>query len=379
MELISLIVPVFNLENYLNKCIGSIISQTYKKLEIIIVDDGSTDQSGQICDSWAERDRRIRVIHDNNRGLVVARKRGLAIAHGKYIGFVDADDYIEQDFVGAMFERIVETQSDFVDCGIMIGSKPVNIHQRESINLEQDRKHYVDLFCQQRSNSLWMAHSLCSKLFRHNVIRKGYMEVPDDASCAEDSTCTLACLMFCKRIAFVDRALYHMTERSGSISRSGIKSRIYNCARTYIEYDHILKKTFPDLCEKTESTCFEEMLSVIKSFDDKGRLQQFVPSRINELQGKRIVLYGAGRVGVDYYTELSRIKDIHIITWIDKNNSRYDYRFSEVQPIDVIEYLEFDVILIAVADKRLFEEIKKELVYNRVDAEKVLWISPRYL
>ena len=95
-ELISIIVPVYKVEKYIDRCVESIINQTYKNIEIILVDDGSPDNCPKICDEWAKKDKRIRVIHKENRGVSSARNVGIDVAKGKYIGFVDSDDYIEK-------------------------------------------------------------------------------------------------------------------------------------------------------------------------------------------------------------------------------------------------------------------------------------------
>ncbi len=116
-DLISIIVPVYNVEKYLRKCIDSIVNQTYKNLEIILVDDGSTDDSGKICDEFAEKDGRIKVIHKENGGLSSARNAGLEIAAGKYLGFVDSDDYIAQDMYESMYAAINEFDADIACCG----------------------------------------------------------------------------------------------------------------------------------------------------------------------------------------------------------------------------------------------------------------------
>lgn len=97
MPKISIIVPVYNVEKYLRKCIDSILNQTFKDFELILIDDGSTDESGKICDEYNLKDNRIKVIHKENGGLSSARNAGLDIAQGEYIGFVDSDDWIESD------------------------------------------------------------------------------------------------------------------------------------------------------------------------------------------------------------------------------------------------------------------------------------------
>ena len=103
---ISVIIPVYNVCNYLDRCIQSVLTQTYKDLEIILVDDGSTDESGKLCDIYKERDERIIVIHQKNQGVSCARNAGINIASGEYIGFVDADDYIEKNMYEELSSKI---------------------------------------------------------------------------------------------------------------------------------------------------------------------------------------------------------------------------------------------------------------------------------
>lgn len=116
-ELISVIIPVYNIEKYIEKCIRSIVNQTYRNLEIILVDDGSTDKSGWICDEYAKTDVRIRVIHKENEGLSDARNSGLNICKGKYIGFVDGDDWIANDMYEFLYQTLTEYNADVVVCG----------------------------------------------------------------------------------------------------------------------------------------------------------------------------------------------------------------------------------------------------------------------
>ena len=109
-ELISVIVPVYKVEKYIHKCVDSIINQTYKNLEIILVDDGSPDECGKICDEYAEKDNRIIVIHQKNSGQCVARNMGLKKMSGEYVAFVDSDDYLEKDYLQKMREGIQDKQ-----------------------------------------------------------------------------------------------------------------------------------------------------------------------------------------------------------------------------------------------------------------------------
>ena len=120
MEKISIIVPVYNVEKYLKKCIDSIINQTYKNIEIILVDDGSKDSSGRICDEYIEKDKRIVTIHKKNGGLSDARNEGIKKATGKYLSFIDSDDYIEENMIGNLYKSIIENDSDISTCAKII-------------------------------------------------------------------------------------------------------------------------------------------------------------------------------------------------------------------------------------------------------------------
>ena len=116
---LSVIVPVYNVEKYLDRCIRSIAGQTYTNLEIILVDDGSTDHCGEICDEWSRKDTRIQVFYKKNGGLVSARKAGLKTASGQYIAYVDSDDWIEENMYERMMELMLCNHSDIVTSGLI--------------------------------------------------------------------------------------------------------------------------------------------------------------------------------------------------------------------------------------------------------------------
>ena len=116
--LVSVIVPVFNVEKFLEKCVSSITNQTYKNLEILLVDDGSTDNSGTICDNFSKNDNRLKVFHKKNGGLSDARNYGIERATGSYIMFIDSDDWIENDTIELLLDKTIEEKSDIVVFGI---------------------------------------------------------------------------------------------------------------------------------------------------------------------------------------------------------------------------------------------------------------------
>ena len=125
-KLVSIIIPVYNVEKYLERCLESIIHQTYRHLEIILIDDGSSDNSGKICDEYANKDERIKAIHQKNGGASAARNTGVAAATGDYIAFIDADDYITEDYIDYLYNLIIENNADISSCGYeQVSGQPV--------------------------------------------------------------------------------------------------------------------------------------------------------------------------------------------------------------------------------------------------------------
>lgn len=153
-ERISVIVAVYNVEKYLSKCIESILNQTYKNLEIILIDDGSSDKSGDICDSYAKQDSRIKVIHRENKGIAYTRNEGLDTAKGDYITFVDSDDYIHPQMYELMMRKLREQNADVVACDYLelpenenpsICKLDMNSIHTNTIETMQEKKKYIYL------------------------------------------------------------------------------------------------------------------------------------------------------------------------------------------------------------------------------------------
>ena len=166
--LISVIVPVYNVEQYLRKCLDSVISQTYTNLEIILVDDGSTDLGGKICDDYASKDDRITVIHKVNGGLGFARNTGLEMCHGEYIMFVDSDDWLSVDAVRVLYDKLIFDASD-----IAVG-KHVEIYESGSISeiwwkINEDTLLSKNDVFTQMSPDLLLPVAAWGKLFKRSI------------------------------------------------------------------------------------------------------------------------------------------------------------------------------------------------------------------
>ena len=143
---ISIIIPIYKVEDYISKCIKSVIAQSYHNLEIILIDDGSPDRCGDICDDYAERDSRIRVIHRQNGGISAARNSGLEVATGEYVLFVDSDDYIHPDMVERMHDVALNKQADVVVCDY------VKVNEDEEIEIPEESRQVIDITEDNRLN-----------------------------------------------------------------------------------------------------------------------------------------------------------------------------------------------------------------------------------
>lgn len=224
-DLISIIVPVYNVEAYLERCMASIQGQTYKNLEIILVDDGSTDRSGQMCDAYAQEDVRVKVVHKPNGGLSDARNAGLAVATGAYIGYVDSDDWIEWDMYERMHRACVETGSQLAACRYFSersgaadaenGSGAVVALSREELLKIYIRGHEQYVIY----NSVW------SKLFQRALVKD--MQFPKGRN-SEDILYTTKAFCRLSRAVYLDTSLYHyVIDREGSIMNAAGGERMF--------------------------------------------------------------------------------------------------------------------------------------------------------
>ena len=212
-KLISVIVPVYNVEEYVEKCVLSIINQTYKNLEIILVDDGSTDNSGKICDEIAIKDNRIKVIHKKNGGLSDARNVGIDIAKGDYLGFVDSDDYIDPDMYSILLNNMNLTFSDISTCGrVIVNNESYKIEYTDNITKCLTNNEAIkDLFVENN----FVYHAAWDKLYKRELFDKIRFPV---GRLFEDAAIMYRIFELAKKIVSTKKQLYYYVQRQGSIS-----------------------------------------------------------------------------------------------------------------------------------------------------------------
>ena len=210
-KLLTVIVPVFRVENYIRKCLDSIINQTYKNLEIILIDDGSDDKSGVICDEYADKDKRIIVIHKENQGVSSARNKGLDIAKGEYITFVDPDDWIEMDLYENMIKNFNSLNADMSICGIENEYKNISLVEfNKKCVLELDNENAVRCLL----NNKYFYGGVTNKVFRKNIISGTRFN--SDIYIGEDLLFTLEVMIRCNLIVFSAEPGYHYLQRKAS-------------------------------------------------------------------------------------------------------------------------------------------------------------------
>lgn len=378
--LVSVIVPVYNIEDYIEACIKSIQDQTYQNLQIILVDDGSTDESGAICDAYASTDDRIEVIHQKNGGLVAARKRGLATAEGTYIGFVDGDDYIESEMYMALVREIEVSRTDFVHCGYWKGDtqKIVSPAGVVDVSFEKERFFAEAVLGPDK----YIRPSIWSKLFQAQLIKKCYRQVPDSASFGEDVLTLFLAVLESRKVAFLDNAYYHYRIREGSLAH---KNQIRDLKHVFHLHEN--------LCEILRS--YERYETCVDMIDEFlwGNLLWYMsrasrhPFQIAmcgfadpaRLMGKKIVLYGAGVIGRDYYAQISRYDDCEIAAWVDAQPRRYQYPHVTLYGPEILHKISFDLLIIAVREEKLARDIRSQLIQSGVKESKICWEKPQEL
>lgn len=246
---ISIIVPVYKVEKYLNKCIDSILNQSYKNIEVILVDDGSPDNCGKICDEYLLKDNRIRVIHKENGGLSSARNAGLDIATGDYIGFVDSDDWIEPKMYETLIENVIKYNAQISVGGVVDlleeGNKYTSIKSTFDGNIKIQCLNKEDAMKKFFLGS-WSAWDKIYKREVHEKIRFPEGEINEDEAIA------MQILDNCEKIVYTNEVFYNYIKRSDSITTSEFSEKkldwYKNCKRN-LEF---IKENYSSLNEYAE-------------------------------------------------------------------------------------------------------------------------------
>lgn len=385
-DLISIIIPVYNVKPYINQCLDSVLSQTYHNIQVIIVDDGSDDGSAEICDWYAQKDARVEVIHTLNGGSVIARKRGISRAQGKYIGFVDADDYVDADMYAALVNALREYDADFVHSGYIEirGSTLINFSSFPNkvflFKEEEDRVSFLKKFLLDIRGGTSLSYSIWSKLFKHELIEKCYGDLNDKQQLGEDGLCFLRCIMESSTVYLMPQSFYYYRNRQNSLSHGDnyifAQKQVMLCGEflnTFRQYG-IEKKMKQDIYNFMQSL----VLPCLKISDDLNNkiINQFYLPDIAFLLGKKVIIYGAGNVGTDLYCQINTIRNVDIVCLVDKSAANDVFKGRKIiRPYEIVN-MQYDIILLAVLDKEVVQDICCELRDIGVDENRIIWKKP---
>lgn len=382
--LVSVVVPVYNVKDYLPKCIESIQNQTHKNLEIIIVDDGSTDGGSLICDEYAEKDERIIVIHKPNGGITSARKVGVARASGSYIGFVDSDDWIEPEMYEEMLQKAVESEAQIVLTDMYRHKFTGELTVWSGADLSEgtyDMEKEGEMIAQhllsgQSAEKRGINGGVHIKFFEAGILKR-YVEQLEDSlrGCSEDRIIVYAVILNAKKICVRHKAYYHGVDRQSSITHSQNERFLeqlqfyYTHLKTIFSQspykDILLKQLYSDIVRQVNNEVYQISGSML--------IPNFCFPDIASIRNKKVVLYGAGKVGHSYYKQLVANEICEIVLWVDKALAG---KKNIVEPEKIMD-IKYDAIIIAIADKMLAEKVSQDLMNMGVLAEKIIWKQPQ--
>ena len=289
--LISVIIPVYKVETYLEKCIVSIVEQTYKALEIILVDDGSPDRCGLICDEWGKKDNRIKIIHKKNGGLSEARNYGLDIAQGTYVVFIDSDDLVAPTMIERLFAESQKHEADIVECNYSCFT--------DVLPEKENREPTTSTVCTSEKalslllNESVFKYTVWNKLYRREIFDTLRFEV---GKLHEDVFFTYQAFGKSKCINKIDDCLYYYRQRSGSIMGSSFSIRNLDSMEARKRQYYYMKENYPGLTDKAQSQAMGNCLY----FGQKAVL--CLDSEVRE-QALQIIL--------DVYEEIYNSQPIH--------------------------------------------------------------------
>lgn len=382
-SLISVIIPVYNVERYVEECLKSVLNQTYRNLEIIIIDDGSTDASAEICKRYALKDKRIIFLQQENQGVASARKNAFLHSTGEYVGFVDADDWIDSDLFEKMLQEIKDY--DLITTGIFCeySERVVEMDRLETgvYDTVEKMNYLIDnMICYKGKNIRGIIRSCYAKLFKQDILKRIFENVNTNIFMGEDGEVLYRYILQCNKVMVSDICGYHYRIRGKSAVRSINKKYLLNIHELYSTLEPIF----------SEHTCAEGLLHQLEiwitvmikdatlflGFLDENFCIRFYFPLMKMIAGKKVVVWGAGRVGKSYVSLFRKTNICDIKLWVDKKPELYAGQLTKVEPVERIFDVEYDYIVIAVKKEKAAKDIEDELISMGIEEDKILWGEP---
>lgn len=382
--LVSVIVPIYRIEDYLPKCIDSLLNQSFSNFELILVDDGSPDNCPEICDAYAQKDSRIKVIHKKNGGLLSARKAGLENATGKYVANVDGDDWVDKYYLDILYKLAEANGADLVVTGHfrefdgkIETIKPKFTGVFDELEIQSSilpKVIYNGRFCEHEiSTYVW------NKLFKRKLLEEILFDVPNEIVMGEDAAITYGYLSIAKKITISNIPLYYYRQRHDSIVKS-IENPQMEYFRLGLLMNFLKLKLGPVLNNENIDRQLRNYLYsqiLVRSggiiYDDSNKVV-FNPF-IGLSKNSKVVVYSSGSFGQHILSTNSKIEFCEIVGWIDLDYHELSVDGIFVEPISSFDNTEFDCLIIATIDPSAHEAIMQELKFMGINTEMIVKIN----
>ncbi|MEM7487127.1 MAG: glycosyltransferase family 2 protein [Bacteroidota bacterium] len=381
---ISVLVPIYGIEKYLAQCIESLLNQSFSNFELILVDDGSPDNCPEICDEYAAKDSRIVVVHKANGGLLSARKAGLEVAKGKYVAFVDGDDWVDKYYLDVLYKLAKACASDLVVTGHfrefngkIETIKPKSAGTYNAYEIESSilpKAIYTGDFCEHGiSTYVW------NKLFKKELLDQILYDVPNDIIMGEDAAITYAYLAISKRLTVSRIPLYYYRQRHDSIVKSieNPKTEYYRLGllMNFLNSKLSRKLDYENLNKQIKFYLYSQILvrsgGLIQ--DESGEI--FFNPFLNTSKGSKIVVYSSGSFGQHILSTNVKTDFFEIVKWIDVDFHQLNIGGNFVQPISSVKNGEFDALIIASINPSFRASISSELELMGIDENNIVKIN----
>lgn len=377
---VSIIIPVYNTAPYLEECIDSVINQTKRNIEIICIDDGSTDGSDRILDEYAKKNNRVKVLHKDNEGVVRARKTGVKMASAEIIGFVDSDDWIEPNMIEILYEEMISEKVDMVSSGIIRGKSKQYDGAEERIYkaAEEKREFFKEMIMLENEESDVIYPYIVTKLYRKKILLETIRDIDDGIRFREDDCLVYSYIVQCDSFSIIKEAFYHYRIHEASNSFRVDDYYLTRLNSVYL----FLRKKFSE-CIYKDVLLPQLEIYIIKSFILGVNVfmgfgcNAFVQERYPYMelkQDKKIVIYGAGNYGKRLYEKICKEGEKEVIAILDQTKEWLGDK--KVLRPEEIKGLEYDSILIAIKNKDIVDAVKEKLMSLGVSEDKMvnIWV-----
>lgn len=377
LPLVSVIIPIYNVENYLDQCISSVCGQLYRNLQIILVDDGSTDNGLAICEKYKEQDDRVVLIHKTNGGLVSARKAGVRAADGEYISFVDGDDWIDAN----AFEQIADcfsaaVQTDIIAYGCIEEYSDFTVHRCNAA----EEGVYTGKRLETLKQTVLMGDTffdwnilphLCDKVIKRTLLSECIKHVPNDISFGEDAVTSFLCMKGAGSVWIKNMTPYHYRQREGSIVKGEKELKPDNFRNIYRTLIHSIRGNAE---QEKQLKLYMFFILCLKAYSGIGSPMPLFPfTKVK--QDSRIFVYGAGGFGkviADYVLKSSHFK---LVGWSDKNADYYIKKGYKLVAVEQILNDNYDYLVIAILNEKIACHIKNDLIRQGIPEEKIDYVG----